>query len=87
MIEQKLELEANKNINEFDYEKEKIQILNGPYGPYIKYAKKNYKIPKGGKDATDLNLEDCLAIIGIDGTKKSKIPAKKKTAIKKKTNT
>lgn len=28
MIEQKIQLEANKNINEFLYEKEKIQILN-----------------------------------------------------------
>lgn len=28
MIQAKIELEANKNINAFDYEKEKIQILN-----------------------------------------------------------
>ena len=28
---QKLELEKNKYIKEFKYEKEKIQILNGPY--------------------------------------------------------
>ena len=34
------------------------------YGPYIKWGKNNYKIPKGGKDATDLTLEDCVAIIG-----------------------
>ena len=27
-------------------EKEKIEVLNGPYGPYVKYNKKNYKIPK-----------------------------------------
>ena len=47
MIQEKMEAEKNKYINEFDYEKEKIQALNGPYGPYIKYAKKNYKIPKG----------------------------------------
>ena len=47
MIQEKMEAEKNKYINEFDYEKEKIQVLNGPYGPYIKYAKKNYKIPKG----------------------------------------
>lgn len=46
MIQKKIEAEKNKYINEFDYEKEKIQVLNGPYGPYIKYAKKNYKIPK-----------------------------------------
>jgi DNA topoisomerase-1 len=36
------------------------------YGPYIKYGKKNYKIPKSWKDATDLTMEDCIAIIGKD---------------------
>lgn len=46
LVKEKIELEKNKYINEFDYEKEKVQVLNGPYGPYIKYAKKNYKIPK-----------------------------------------
>lgn len=67
MIQQKMEFEKNKYINAFEYEKEKIQILNGPYGPYIKYKKKNYKIPKGGKDATDLTLEDALEIIETKG--------------------
>ena len=87
MIQEKMEAEKNKYINEFDYEKEKIQVLNGPYGPYIKYAKKNYKIPKGWKDASDLTLEDCLALIGLkkDSTKASpkKAPAKKTSAKKK----
>ena len=87
MIQEKMEAEKNKYINEFDYEKEKIQVLNGPYGPYIKYAKKNYKIPKGWKDASDLTLEDCLALVGLkkDTTKASqkKVPAKKTSAKKK----
>ncbi len=87
MIQEKMEAEKNKYINEFDYEKEKIQVLNGPYGPYIKYAKKNYKIPKGWKDVSDLTLEDCLALIGLkkDSTKASqkKVPAKKTSAKKK----
>ena len=88
MIQEKMEAEKNKYINEFDYEKEKIQVLNGPYGPYIKYAKKNYKIPKGWKDASDLTLDDCLELIGVkkDSTKSApkKAPAKKKTTSKKK---
>ena len=88
MIQEKMETEKNKYINEFDYEKEKIQVLNGPYGPYIKYAKKNYKIPKGWKDASDLTLDDCLELIGVKkGSTKSapkKAPAKKKTTNKKK---
>jgi DNA topoisomerase-1 len=48
------------------------------YGPYVKYGKKNYKIPKGGKDATDLTLEDTLAIIGKD----IKQPDKAETSFK-----
>lgn len=87
MIQEKMEVEKNKYINEFDYEKEKIQVLNGPYGPYLKYAKKNYKIPKGWKDATDLTLEDCLALIGVKKESPKAAPKKapaKKTASKKK---
>ena len=89
IIQKKLEFENNKNINHFEYEKEKIEVLNGPYGPYIKYNKKNYKIPKWWKDATDLNLEDCLTIIWITATKKwakknIKSATKKKTTTKKK---
>ena len=86
IIQKKLEFENNKNINQFEYEWDKIEVLNGPYGPYIKYNKKNYKIPKWWKDATDLNLEDCLWIIGITNNKKwtKAKSTKKKTTSKKK---
>ena len=63
LIEKKIETEKNKNIQTFDWEGDKIYVLNGMYGPYIKYGKNNYKIPKGWKDATDLKLEDCVEII------------------------
>ncbi|MDD2974965.1 MAG: type I DNA topoisomerase, partial [Aliarcobacter cryaerophilus] len=58
-----------------DFEKEKIQILNGQYGAYIKQGRKNFKIPKT-KEASNLTLEECLEIIEKDskGTKK---PARK----------
>ena len=70
-----------------DFEKEKIQILNGQYGPYIKQGRKNFKIPKT-KVAENLTLEECLEIIEKDskGTKKpvrkttSKASSTKKTA-------
>ncbi len=83
IIQKKLEFENNKNINQFEYEKEKIEVLNGPYGPYIKYNKKNYKIPKWWKDATDLKLDDCLSIIWITTTKKWGKTTKKKATTKK----
>lgn len=87
IIQKKLEFESNKNINQFEHEWEKIEVLNGPYGPYIKYNKKNYKIPKWWKDATDLTLEDCLWIIGITTTKKWSKKASKAKTTKKKTTT
>ena len=39
-----------------------IQVLNGRYGPYIKYSGKNYKIPRGKKPES-LTEEDCKKII------------------------
>lgn len=39
-----------------------ISVLNGRYGPYIKHAGNNYKIPKG-TDAAALTEDDCKRII------------------------
>lgn len=39
-----------------------IQVINGRYGPYIKHAGSNYKIPKG-TDAATLTEEACKQII------------------------
>ena len=74
------------------FEKEKIQILIGQYGAYIKQGRKNFKIPKG-KEAKDLTLEECLDIIANDSKSKGrtstvsvkKAPAKKTTTAKKTT--
>lgn len=65
-----------------EFTKEKIQILNGQYGAYIKQGRKNFKIPKG-KVAENLTLEECLEIIEKDN-KSSKKPTKK-TVTKKAT--
>ncbi|MDD3262271.1 MAG: type I DNA topoisomerase [Candidatus Absconditabacteria bacterium] len=94
LVKAKVEQVKNRNINIFDYEGKQIEVLRGQYGPYIKYNKNNFKIPKGGKDATDLTLQDCIAIIGPKAlgsetptktTKpKKKSPAKKASPKKKK---
>lgn len=67
-----------------DFEKEKIQILNGQYGAYIKQGRKNFKIPKT-KEASNLTLEECLEIIEKDskGTKKPARKTATKTTTKK----
>ncbi|WP_217604604.1 type I DNA topoisomerase [Chitinophaga sp. GbtcB8] len=65
------------------FEKEKIQILKGPYGPYIKQGLKNYKIPKERIDhAADITVEEAKAIIEdvkANPPKKKAPPRKKKT--------
>lgn len=48
LIDAKLEKEANRYIQQ--WEKEKISIENGRWGPFIKFGKTNFKIPKTKKD-------------------------------------
>jgi len=46
------------------FEKEKIQLLKGPYGPYIKQGLRNFKIPKDQQEkAADLSLEEVKKLI------------------------
>ncbi|MEV9594219.1 type I DNA topoisomerase [Aliarcobacter butzleri] len=76
------EAKEKSTIKTFD--KEKIQILVGQYGPYIKQGRKNFKIPKG-KNAEDLTLEECLEIIEKDSKGSTKRTTTKKSATEKKT--
>lgn len=39
-----------------------ISVINGRYGPYIKHAGQNYKLPKG-TDASSLDEESCRKIV------------------------
>lgn len=75
IIEAKREADRNKIINVFG-ENEEIQVLNGRYGPYIAFEKKNYKIPKGTDPAT-LTEEQCRELIAsqADTVGKRKRPA------------
>jgi len=62
------------------FEKEKIQLLRGPYGPYIKQGLRNYKLPKEKQDnAADLTLEEVKAIIEeVKANPPKRVPRKKK---------
>jgi len=62
LIEEKQLFDKQKNIHIFDQEEPKIEVLNGRYGPYIKSAGKNYKIPKK-VDPKKLSRLDCLDLI------------------------
>jgi DNA topoisomerase-1 len=72
-VDAKIEEKKNMTINEWP--KDKISILKGRYGPYIKFGRKNVKIPKD-KEPEKLTLEECKEIIENAPAKKSR--AKKK---------
>ena len=67
LVRTKREAEAKRTIKCFD-EEPGLQILNGRYGPYISYQKKNYKIPQDVTPA-DLTLEACFKVIELQKTK------------------
>lgn len=75
LIEAKREKDRNATIKIFDEEAE-LKVLNGRWGPYISYKKKNYKLPKG-TEAEKLELADCMKIIEEGGTPKKATRKKK----------
>ena len=70
IITEKRTQEENRNIKQFD-EEPGLLILNGRYGPYISFNKKNYRIPKSRKPE-DLTLEECREIIAKAGSRTKK---------------
>ena len=91
LISAKLEKEANRYIQQ--WEKEKISIENGRWGPFIKFGKGMFKIPKK-EDGSKFEAEE-LQTVSLDEVKKwitdqdktafaeKKKPAAKKTVAKK----
>ena len=78
LIQQKREQESQRFIKKFD-EDDELELLNGRFGPYIAYKKKNYKLPKGSEPAS-LTFADCMKIVeDADKASAKKKPARKKT--------
>ncbi|MDQ5913693.1 MAG: topoisomerase, partial [Patescibacteria group bacterium] len=78
LIKENIEKEKNKYVADWG----NVQIINGPYGPYIKdvKAKKNAKIPKD-VEAKDITEEQAIEILAKAPAKKARgrrYPAKKK---------
>lgn len=62
IIEEKRKAKDERTIKVF--EKEKIQLLKGPYGPYIKKGLRNFPIPKEKQeDVQSLSIEEVQAMI------------------------
>ena len=55
-----------------EYEGESIVATKGRFGPYLKWGEKNVSIPRG-KDPLKIKLEDCIALIEADKTKKEAV--------------
>ena len=67
--------EAEKLIKQFD-EDDQMFVLKGKYGPYIKFGKKNVKIPKG-KDPSSLTYKECVELAEKAPAKKGRFKRKK----------
>lgn len=86
LIDAKLDKEANRYIQQ--WENEKISIENGRWGPFIKFGKENFKIPKK-KDDSKYEADE-LKEVSLDEVKKwitaqdkNAFAEKKKRAAKK----
>lgn len=62
LIEKKRAADANKTLKTFNEDAD-MQILNGRYGPYIKYNGGNFKIPKTVAEPSALTLDECRKIV------------------------
>ncbi len=85
IITEKRQQDSNRTIKEFAEDKE-AKVLNGKYGPYIAFGKKNVKIPKG-TDPASLTYEEVVKLAAETPDKPAgrgaKKPAAKATAAKK----
>ncbi|GJM61556.1 type I DNA topoisomerase [Persicobacter diffluens] len=82
LIEAKRKADREKFIKAFDEDTE-VQVLNGRWGPYIKFGKKNVKIPKEFKEKPlEITWEQALEWEAATPEKGKKAAAKTTTAKK-----
>ncbi len=63
LIEEKRKADTQKHMKIFT-EDEKLEVLNGRFGPYLCYDGKNYRLPKAMHEkAGELTYDECMAII------------------------
>lgn len=83
LVKAKQASEAANILQTFEQDKD-LQVINGRYGPYIVYKKKNYPIPKGTYNDA-LSFEAAMEIVKntSEATEKPKKAAARKPAAKK----
>ena len=63
LIEEKRKQDTQRHLKIF-LEDDKLEILNGRYGPYLAYDGKNYRLPKALHErAAELKYEECMEIV------------------------
>ncbi len=62
LIENHRKDEAAAHLKTFEEDAE-LEVMNGRFGPYLKYKGANYKLPKNVKEPTNLTYEECMEII------------------------
>lgn len=84
LIQAKAEKEAKRYIHRWD--EDKLSVENGRWGPYIKYKKKNFKIPKkpDGEKFSDEEIQAWTKedVVGIIEEQAPGTVKKKKKAVK-----
>ncbi|MBN2236205.1 MAG: type I DNA topoisomerase [Bacteroidales bacterium] len=81
LIELKRQKDRERFIKTYDEDPE-IQVLNGRWGPYISYKKKNYKIPKT-VDAISLSYSEASKLIESQQKGTKKVAPKAKSTVSK----
>ena len=63
LILEKRQQDAQKHLKTFA-EDDKLEVLNGRYGPYLAYDGKNFRLPKSMHErAAELTYEECMKIV------------------------
>jgi DNA topoisomerase-1 len=63
LIEERRKEDADKHLRVF-VEDDKLEVINGRYGPYLVYDGKNYRLPKNMHErAKELSYDECMAIV------------------------
>lgn len=84
LIEQKRMQEKQKHLKSFS-EDDKLEVINGKYGPYLAYDGKNYKLPKElHEKAAELTYEQCMELVNAAPAKPKKTARKTATGKAKK---
>ena len=76
LIEKQRDTEKQNHIKSFEEEKG-LEVMNGRFGPYLKYNGANYKLPRTVKNPESLTYEQCKEIIAKQGEQPAKRPVRR----------